>query len=311
MSQALQHLLSKFELGTFAGLPGKPSDDRPTRAAILGLPFDTGTNGFRIGSRQGPNHIRASHLPDRRFLFNSERDFLNELGVVDLGNIQLTPSKLEDAFEKIEAALSAVYDSGAVPVSLGGDGSVTLPQLRAAYKKYGPLSVIHCDAHTDTSDVEGAGPYTTTTTFLRAAEEGILDAESTYHVGARGTLSSLSGARKKINGTGHRIIPMDEFIGEGPGNVGERLHGEIGDRPVYICWDMDFFDPSVAPGVAMPEWGGASAREGLTFLNSLSQLNTVSFDINTVSPPHDIQGLTGQLAGRVILEFLNGLPVKD
>lgn len=296
---------SRFELGTFAGVPR--STPRPAGAALLGLPFDTGTNSFRIGCRQGPDHIRRSHLPDRQFLFHSDRDFLRDLNVIDLGNLSLTPSRLEDAFDQIHQAASTIYRAGTVPVTLGGDGSVTLPQLRAAHAEFGTLAVIHCDAHTDTSDVPGAGRYTTTTTFLRAAEEGLIDPERTYHIGTRGTLSAITGSRTNISGVGHRVLPMDEFIGEGPKAVGERLLTEIGDLPVYICWDMDFFDPAAAPGVAMPEWGGATAREGFELLHQFNLLNVVSFDLNTVSPPHDPLGLTGSLAGRVIIEFLDGL----
>ena len=236
---------------------------------------------------------------------------MRTLNAIDLGNVDLVPSRIEEAFERIEMATAHLYSNAIVPVTLGGDGSVTLPQLRAASKQFGTLAVIHCDAHTDTSDVPNAGPYTTTTTFLRAAEEGLIDPELTYHIGARGTLSNLSGTRTNITGVGHRVISMDEFANEGPEPVSDRLRGEIGDRPVYLCWDMDFFDPSAAPGVAMPEWGGATAREGIAFLQALARLRIVSFDINTVSPPHDPQGTTGHLAARVVLEFLNVLAAGE
>jgi len=309
MTNSLDSVLSGFEAGTFAGLPRQGLGDG-VRAAILGLPFDTGTNGFRIGCRQGPDHVRRSWLPDRRFLFHSEQDFLAALGVVDLGNVAVTPSHLDEAFERIETATGAVLDSGAVPVTLGGDGSVTLPQLRAAHRKHGPLAVVHCDAHTDTSDIPGAGRYTTTTTFLRAAEEGLVDPELTFHIGARGTLSALTGTRGNISSVGHRIIPMDDLVAAGTAAVADQVIAAVDGRPVYLCWDMDFFDPSAAPGVAMPEWGGASAREGIALLRALAPLRTVLLDVNTVSPPHDIQGLTGNLAGRVVLEFLDQLAAR-
>lgn len=309
MNNPLGDVLSRFEAGTFAGLPRAGLGDG-VRAAILGMPFDTGTNGFRIGCRQGPDHVRRSWLPDRRFLFHSELDFLSALGVVDLGNVAVTPSQLEEAFARIQAATGAVLDSGAVPVTLGGDGSVTLPQLRAAHRVHGPLAVVHCDAHTDTSDIPGAGRYTTTTTFLRAAEEGLVDPELTFHIGARGTLSALTGTRGNVARVGHRIIPMDELVRTGPEAVAEQVITSVHGRPVYLCWDMDFFDPSAAPGVAMPEWGGASAREGLALLRALAPLHTVLLDVNTVSPPHDTQGMTGNLAGRVVMEFLNQLAAR-
>lgn len=310
MTQPISDLLSAYEAGTFAGVP-RAGLDSGARAAILGIPFDTGLNAFRIGCRQGPDHIRATSRPDRRYLFHSGRDFLATTAVVDLGNVAVTPSHVEEAFERIEAATAAVLDAGVVPITLGGDGSVTLPQLRAAYRKFGPLAVLHCDAHTDTSDAPGAARYSTTSTFLRAAEEGLVDPELTFHIGARGTVSALASTRDYASKVGHQIIPMDEFLGEGIAAVSQRLSATIGDRPVYVCWDMDFFDPAVAPGVAMPEWGGASAREGIELLRNFASLHTVSFDLNTVSPPHDPQGMTADLASRVILEYLDQLAARE
>lgn len=295
--------LSPFEPGTFAGLPRLASGDAPA-AAILGVPFDLGRNGYRIGSRQGPDAIRRTAQPDRRFLFHSDRDFLAELGVVDCGNVGLVPSETEEAYEAIEAAATAIHAAGTLPVSMGGDGAVTLPQLRAAYRKYGELAVVHCDAHTDAWDVPGTGRYTTTNTFLRAHEEGLADPTATFHIGPRGMLSSMGGTLSNVSKLGQQIIPMDEFADQGPAAVAAHVKSVLGDRPVYICWDMDFFDPSAAPGVAVPEWGGATPREGLSLLRDFGALNAIAFDINTVSPPHDVQNMTAHLAGRVIMEFL-------
>ena len=295
--------LSPFEPGTFAGLPRLGRDNAPV-AAILGVPFDLGRNGYRIGSRQGPDAIRRAAQPDRRYLFHSDRDFLSELGVVDCGNVGLVPSETEEAFAAIEAAAAAIHAVGTLPITMGGDGAVTLPQLRAAYQKYGQLAVVHCDAHTDAWDVEGTGRYTTTSTFLRAHEEGLIAPEATFHIGARGMLSSLGGALTNLSPLGQQIITMDYFADQGPAAVAAHVKSVLGDRPVYICWDMDFFDPSAAPGVAVPEWGGATPREGISLLRAFGALNTVAFDINTVSPPHDVQNMTAHLAGRVIMEFL-------
>ncbi len=88
-------------------------------------------------------------------------------------------------------------------------------------------------------------------------------------------------------------------------NVIAAVRESIGDRPVYLCWDMDFFDPSCAPGVCDPTWGGVSAREGLGILQSLAGMNIVACDVNTVSPPHDAAGMTALLAATVMLLCLH------
>jgi agmatinase len=86
-----------------------------------------------------------------------------------------------------------------------------------------------------------------------------------------------------------------------------RVIETIGDRPVYLCFDMDFFDPSAAPGVCTPTWGGAAAHEGLDLLERLAALDTRVVDVNTVSPPHDSAGITAFLAATVMWTFLAGL----
>lgn len=296
--------LQPYGLGTLFGLPRQATDE-PPEAVVLGVPFDTGRNGYRIGSRLGPDHVRSCNPPDRRHLFEADRDVLADLRVVDWGNVATTAGDVKQTHAVIYAATCDVHELGAVPVTMGGDGSVTLPQLRAAARRHGQLAVIHCDAHTDAYDIAGTGPYTTSTTFLRAQEEGIISPELTFHIGARGTMSSLDGHPDAVRALGQQVVTMDELEAVGPHDLAAQLRASIGDRPTYLCWDMDVFDPAVAPGVATPEWGGMSAREGIGFLRALLGLDLVSIDVNTVSPPHDVQGLTGSLAGRVLLESLN------
>jgi agmatinase len=302
--------VSRYELGTLFGLPRRARAGSP-RAVVLGVPFDTGRNAFRVGSRLGPDHIRSSCPPDRRHLLGSDRDFLTELQAVDWGNVATVAGDVDESHAAIYSALRSVHDIGATPVTMGGDGSVTLPQLRAAAQRHGRLAVVHCDAHTDAYDIPGAGPYTTSTTFLRAHEEGIIEPPLTFHVGARGTLSSPAGQPDAIRALGHRVVTMPEFEAMGPEHLAADIRSSIGDRPTYLCWDMDVFDPSVAPGVATPEWGGLSASEGIRFLRALAGLDLIAVDVNTVSPPHDVQGLTALLAGRVLLEAMNLLHVDD
>lgn len=297
---------SPYDVGTFAGVPRANSENRArARAAILGIPFDTGTNARRIGCRQGPEHIRRSAPPERRFLFHSDRDAIAELNVVDYGDVGVVPGKVEQAFPAIERAVSAILDHGTLPVTMGGDGSVSLPQLRAVSRRFPDLAVVHVDAHTDAFDVPGAGLYTTSTTFLRAEEEGLVGRESVVHIGPRGLGIAPDGTASAVAAEGHRVIGSDEFCTHGPAAVADDVVAMLSGRPVYLCWDMDFFDPSAAPGVASPEWGGPDVRSALEFLRLLWRLDIVHVDVNTVSPPHDLHETTGNLAARVIFECLD------
>ncbi|HEY8370871.1 MAG TPA: agmatinase [Thermodesulfobacteriota bacterium] len=271
------------------------------KAAILGIPYDMGTHPTRIGARQGPAAIREQSSLVRPYQPpHADWNPLERLGVVDLGNVALTASRVEEAFARIEAAVSAVVEAGVVPVTLGGDGSVTLPQLRAVHRRYPGLAVLHLDAHTDTSPGEG---YTTGTTFTRAAEEGVLDVAHTIHVGARGTLYQ-PGNWDHCRAKGYELIPAAELYERGVPQVTAHIRRRLAGRPVYLCIDMDFFDASAAPGVCAPTWGGPLPREGLALIQGLAGLDVVACDVNTVSPPHDVGGMTAFLAATVVLECL-------
>ena len=186
---------------------------------------------------------------------------------------------------------------------MGGDGSVTLPQLRAVHKRYSDLVVLHIDAHTDTVPGAGRDMYNTGTTSTRAAEERVVDARSSLHVGARGTLYT-PGVFEFTRAQGYELITGIDLFEMGIPAALRHIHERLAGRPVYLCFDMDFFDPSCAPGVCAPTWGGPSAREGLQLLQGLVGLDFVAFDVNTVSPPHDVGGMTAFLAATVMLECL-------
>ena len=275
-----------------------------SKAAILGVPYDMGTHPVRIGSRQGPAAIREQSYLVRpyeppMFDFNP----LTQLNVVDCGNVKLTASYIEEAFERIEASVSAIVDVDTIPVTMGGDGSVTLPQLRAVHKRYSDLVVLHIDAHTDTFAGSARDLYNTGTTFARAAEEGVVDPAYSMHIGARGPIPA-QGNFEYTRSKGYELISAIELFSRGIPDVLEHIHSRLAGRPVYLCFDMDFFDPSCAPGVCAPTWGGASSREGLQLLQGLAGLDFVAFDVNTVSPPHDVGGMTAFLAATVMLECL-------
>lgn len=288
---------------TFMDLPFR-TDAAGAGAAILGCPFDCGTHPFRIGARQGPAAIREQSGLIRRY--ESERadlDVLAELGAIDAGDVALTPSRAEEAFDAIEEAAHRLLAAGAAPVGFGGDGSVSLPLVRAAGRVHPNLAVLHVDSHTDAYPVDPVHRYDAATQFTHAALEQRVSPSASWHVGLRGT-TTRQGAHDHTRSLGYKTMTMRELQAEGVAETAERLHAALAGRPVYLSWDMDVFDPSCAPGVCTPAWGGLSAREGLDFLRGLEGLEIVGADVNTVSPPQDVNGMTAFLAAAVTFEIL-------
>jgi agmatinase len=288
---------------TFMGAPFG-HDLSHARAAILGVPFDCGTHPFRVGARQGPQSIREQSRLIRPFQPEfSDINPLEALGLVDRGDVVLTPGRIEDAFERIEEAAWRIVSQGVVPIGFGGDGSVSLPLIRAASRHYPRLSVLHVDSHTDAYPYEEDDRYNAATQFTHAAQEQRVAASASYHVGLRGS-TYVSGVHAHGRALGYNLITMAEVVARGEADVLAELHRRLAGRPVYLSWDMDVFDPSCAPGVCTPIWGGFSAREGISFLRGLAGLNIVAADINTVSPPQDVMGMTAFLAAHVTYEIM-------
>ena len=300
------------DIGTFMGVPAS-RDLSNARAAIVGIPFDCGLHPVRLGARLGPAEIRRRSSLVRRYqppLWQA--DILDELGVVDCGDVNVVLGDIVETYRRIEAALDALFEAGVVPVTFGGDGAVTLPQLRAAHRRHPKLVVLHFDAHTDTYAGSSAGApagsnyreYSPSTTFTRAAEEGVVDAANSLHVGPRGTVTDGT-VFEHTRGKGFELITGTEVGRMGIDGLMAHVRERLAGRPVYLCWDMDFFDPSAAPGVFTPTWGGVSAREGLAMLQGLAGLDIVATDVNTLSPLHDATDMSGFLAATCVMECIH------
>ncbi len=286
---------------SFCGLPSGPLGPG-TRAAILGVPFDCGLHPDRIGSREGPAAVRRASRWLRRFPATGSEDAAR--GVIDAGDVALVPGRPARAFPAIEEAAARLHAAGVVPIGIGGDGAISLPLLRAAARFHPGLCVIHVDAHTDAYLVDPEEPLNPATQFSHAASEGILDAEHSWHVGTRG-FTYEAGVIARTEALGYRVVTTANLVARGFAQTAAEIRETIGDRPAYLCWDMDIFDPSVAPGVCTPAWGGLSAREGIELLHALRGPRYVAMDFNTVSPPHDVAEAAAQLCGHMILEAVS------
>jgi agmatinase len=287
---------------TFMRLPNT-RDLENADAAIVGAPFDTGAT-FRAGARFGPDGIRsASHLL-RRYNPSLDVAIFDLLSVIDYGDVPVVPGYIEESYRRIEQGLDPIHGAGVVPIVLGGDHSIALPELRAAAAVHGPLALVQFDSHPDTWDAYFGEKHTHGTPFRRAVEEGHLDSSRSIQVGMRGSIYDR-GDWDEAREMGFDLVPTDEVRELGIPSVIDRIRGRTGDSKVYVSFDVDFVDPAYAPGTGTPEIGGFTSREAQEFVRGLTGLEIVGCDVVEVYPAYDHAQITALLAANVAHEFLS------
>jgi len=271
--------------------------------AIIGVPSDAGAS-FRTGQREGPAAIRKISA-----LLRHHNPILNvspfdHVSGVDYGDLPVIPGYIEDSYKQIGESLFPVIDAGVIPILLGGDHAITLPELRAVAKKHGPIALIHFDAHSDTSDEYFGKPYNHGTPFARAVEENLLLVDKSIQVGLRGSIFSKNHLEipKKL---GFEIITMTELQEIGVEKLIQRIQKRVGDTKVFLSFDIDFVDPAFAPGTGTPEVGGVTSGEAMTIVRGLKDLNFVGFDVVEVLPALDPSEITALLAANIVYEFIS------
>jgi agmatinase len=287
---------------TFTRLPELGAVDRAD-VAVLGAPFD-GAATFRAGARFGPSAIREASLLLRPYNEPLDLSPFADVQVADAGDAPATPVDVLAAHEAIRAAAAALTATGARVVALGGDHSVSLPLLRAAAERHGPLSLLQLDAHTDTWDEYFGARLTHGTMFRRAAEEGVIDPGASVQIGLRGSLYSPEDLQENA-GLGFHALLARELDRAG---VAGALYfaAEHLRSPVYVTVDVDVLDPAFAPGTGTPESGGLSSRELLAILRGLSalRLDIAGADVVEVAPPYDPAGITAVAAANVAYDLV-------
>lgn len=287
---------------TFLCLPLSQDFDEAD-VAILGIPFDCARDPTRFGARLGANAVRHASILTAELMRDAKPHPLDSIRAVDAGNVRLSLENIEQAFNQIELAMSDILIADCIPLTVGGDGAVSLPQMRALNQQHGEFAVLHFDAHTDAWPVDDQQTYSNANQFTFAASEALVDLDSAIHVGTRGPVNALA-AIEYAESLGYEVMPFEQVRQLGKQRLLPYLKQRIDDKPVYVCFDMDFFDPSVAPGVATPTPGGAMPLEGIELLRGLKGLNIIGIDINTTSPLHDPSGATATLAASLLAESL-------
>ena len=272
-------------------------------AAVYGIPFDTATS-YRTGARFGPEAIRSASALIRPYHPVHGVNVAESLSIVDYGDVPVSPGATERTYGQIEEALAPIVDAGVFPVALGGDHSITLPELRVLAKRHGPLALVQLDAHADTWEQYFGQKYFHGTTFKRAVEENLLDATASVQAGMRGSVYAASdlGTAREL---GFTVIESEDLRSLGPEPYGALVREKVGERPVFLSFDIDFLDPAFAPGTGTPEIAGFSTAEAVTFLRALRGLTLAGCDVVEVSPAYDGPGQqTALAAANVVWELL-------
>lgn len=290
---------------TFMRLPHLPRGDirwDEVDIGLIGIPWDSGTTN-RPGPRHGPRQlrdastlIRAEHVPMNIRPFEAAN-------VADLGDVAPNPTDLLDTMDRVTAFYDDVIKAGIRPLTGGGDHLCSLPVLRSLGRA-APLGMIHFDSHTDLFDTYfGGTKFTHGTPFRRAVEEGLLDPKRVVQIGIRGTAYD----REDLDfaaAVGIRIIRIEEFFDRGIADVMTEAREIVGEDPTYISYDIDFVDPTFAPGTGTPEVGGPNSFQALQVVRELRGLNIAGADLVEVSPPFDSSGGTAFLGASIMFEIL-------
>lgn len=275
--------------------------------AIVGVPLDCGTSN-RAGSRYGPRQIRAESVLVRPYAMATGAAPFDSFQIADTGDVALNTYSLEKSVDIIEAHFDTLLQSGAKTLSMGGDHTITLPILRAQAKRHGPLAVVHVDAHADMNDHMFGEPVTHGTIFRRAIEEGLVDPARMVQIGLRAT-GYVADDFDWARGHGVRVVPAEECWYQSLAPLMAEVREQVGtDHPVYLSFDIDGLDPSVAPGTGTPEPGGLSGSQGIEIIRGVSGLNVIGADLVEVSPPYDTTGNTALLGANLMFEMLCSFP---
>ena len=303
--------VSAMELARFAGvptfmrLPSLNSDDprfNDVDIGLLGVPWDGGTTN-RPGARHGPRQMRDLSTMIRAMNPATNISPFAAVNCADLGDVPPNPVDIQDSLDRVTEFVSVMKEKNIVSMTVGGDHLVTLPVLRALAIDE-PLGLIQFDSHTDLFDSYfGGHKFTHGTPFRRAIEEGLVDPKRFIQVGIRGTAYNLDDIEWGMD-QGVRIIRVEELFERGVPSVMAEVREIVGNSPTYCTYDIDFVDPTFAPGTGTPEIGGPNSFQAQQVIRELEGINLIGADLVEVSPPLDPTGGTAWLGISLVFELM-------
>ncbi|MCB0007610.1 MAG: agmatinase [Anaerolineales bacterium] len=306
------HPVSAMEFPRYSGirsfmrLPQVSDLSQDVDIAIVGVPFDTGGT-FRVGARFGPGGIREHSLLLRPYNPFLDVVLFEHCSCVDYGDLATVPGYLPESHAMIQQGAAAVLaHEGVTPIFLGGDHSVSLPLLRAVAAKHGPVGLIHFDSHSDLWHSYFDGKDTHGTPFRRALEEGLIEPARSCQVGLRGSLYDQADYQMTQE-AGMLLADGPQLHRQGIPATIEQIVARAGKGPLYLTFDIDFVDPTFAPGTGTPEVGGFNSAQCQELLRGLAPLagQFVAYDLVEVMPAYDPAGTTCLLAANLVYEMMS------
>ena len=275
-------------------------------ACFVGIPMDHGTSN-RSGTRHGPRQIRAESCMLRPYNMATGAAPFEHLQVADIGDVPINTFDLKKTVDIITAHYDGILAHGAIPLTLGGDHTLTWPILRSMAKKHGPVALIHIDAHADINDTMFGEKVAHGCPFRRAWEDGCLQNDKVFQIGLRGTGYSpddFNWGRTQ----GWTVIQAEDLWYKSLAPLMADIRAKIGTTPTYLTYDIDSLDPAFAPGTGTVEVGGLSIWQALEIVRGCAGLNLVGADLVEVSPPYDTTGNTALIGANLLYEMLCVLP---
>jgi agmatinase len=291
----------------FPRLEAVPEAQRPVDWALYGAPFDGGVT-YRPGARFGPRAIREASQYIKPVNPDMGVDLARRLSLADAGDAPLRPYALRETLESIaEFALHIGEPAHTRLLAVGGDHSIAYANLKATFQRRGRprggLALLHFDAHLDTAESVWGERWGHASPFIRAIEDGFVDPRRMLSVGVRGPLNTADDLAVAAR-LGIELVRFQQWqSGDGGGRLDEFVRG-LGEREVYLSFDIDCVDPAFAPGTGTPVCGGFSSAEIIAILRRCAGVNLVGADIVEVLPDRDPAGITALLAAHVIFEML-------
>ena len=267
--------------------------------ALIGVPFDCGVL-HRTGARFGPRSIRDISMPVGPFNHQTRVNPFDLCTIADVGDVPLHGFSLEEGIQTIEKYYHQIMDAGVIPVSAGGDHSVTYPIMKAVGRDE-PLGMVHVDAHCDTMGSLDDHKFHHGGPFRHAVLDGVLDPDRCVQIGIRGSAEVFWEFSYE---SGMTVIPVQDFHNMGVEAVIDKSREVLGNGPCYITFDVDGLDPAYAPGTGTPEIGGLSTADAIQLLRGLSGLNFVGGDLVEVAPQYDATTNTAQVGKQMMFEIL-------
>jgi len=283
-----------------------PATDGRLDAVVVGVPLDVGTSN-RPGARFGPREIRAESCLLRPYNMATRAAPFDSLRVGDAGDVALNPFNLAASVGIIADHYRALLDEHGIPISLGGDHTIAYPILQAMAERHGPVGVVHVDAHADVSRSMFGEAITHGSWLRHAIDEQLVDPGRAVQIGLRGT-GYTAADFDWIVGEGARVVAAEECWHRSLTPVMGEVREQLGSGPVYVTFDVDGLDPSVAPGTGTPEVAGLTAAQGLEVIRGCHGLDIVGADVVEVAPQYDPSGNTALLGANLAYELLCVLP---